>query len=188
MNKGNQLETIKENLTDEVKKFVLTNKDKDKKLNAFLKAILKEYNGIFINLSRKIKHGFGKKETDGEKDDIMYIIYEIVEKEFVNYFKENAVKVEFEFEEKKIYKLINEEKIYLGELNTNLGELNEFYKADDEKVTYLGKLEKCDIEYTNAIPVNKSTSVRKYTFSKIEVYIDPLAENKPVLYELKPNI
>ena len=173
MNKGNQLETIKENLTDEVKNFVLNNKDKDEKLNAFLKAILKEYNGIFINLSRKLRHGFGTKETTGETDDITYIINKIVEKEFVNYFKENAVKVDVS----KLTPRENEET------------LREFYQVECKNVTYLGKYISSETGFPNVESAKKNVALHSYTFSDDKVSIDDASdkEHKPVIYELKPN-
>ena len=161
MIKGNQLETIKEELKKDVKNFVLTNKDK-------IKNIQKENNWIGKNLYRAFQHRLGTTETGGEIKEKSNIINEIVEKEFVNYFKKNAVKVEAE----------------------NLVEGIEYYQIKHEKVTYLGAFKEetfCNINntYNDSAP---EIPVQKYIFSQENVYYSKLPNSlEPVFYELKSN-
>jgi len=174
--KGSQLDIIKNNLTDKVENFVSDNKDK-------INAILRGYNGIVKNTYRNSQHILGTKETSGEKEDITNTINKIVEKEFANYFKENAIEVS------------------VSNLEESSNETpREFYQVEDlgsfcnnkEKVTYLGVFQK---KVTNGPIIEGAcpdcapgVSTVRYNFSIEEVNYDSTKppSSRPVFYELKP--
>lgn len=119
---------------------------------------------------RTLQHTLlGTEETKGEIKEKSNIIDEIVEKEFTNYFKNNAKKVEVK----------------------NLVEEREYYQVKYEEVTYLGafkgKETKYDIEntYHDSAP---EIPVQIYIFSEENVYYSKLPNSlEPVFYELTTN-